>query len=1012
MSGRLRLAAMSITSRIRLFNRVIGLVFLLMVVVMTLSLAYSRQVLVNSVTRNMETVIKNAQVGRDLASLLAESNLLFNTFYGRNDFLKTQGDQLLGMGEKIVALSTDPELNSSVRHLVEHLRSILSCAAVLNNLLQEKNSLEQAIFSELDMLDEIIAEQTINQIFAGQDTSFTEQLSVQILDYRYSLLDIGKKFAELATGHGVPEAQKKGLRTRLDDLVLNLQMIAVSNRETSEHGSHLLAQVTKYRDLVDRYQKTMEDFTNEIQAFNSARATSLSLLRDMDAEIASSTRVTAQNITEFFLGTGASLLVIALLGMAGVIVATSWFLRSTINEPMEMVKKTLTAFSQGDLTARIRMHRSDEWSLIEKMLNTMAEELLASRHDLQQSEEKYREIFNTPSDAILIHDAQTGEIIDVNQAMLEMFGYSYEEALAQNIGTLSVNEPPYTSEDAIEKITRTIEHGPQRFDWRSRRKNGELFWSEVGLKYREFGGRRYVVAVVRDITERKQAEQLLAAEREQLAVTLRSIGDGVITTDTHGTIVFLNRVAEQLTGWSNDEARGRPVSEVFNIISEKTGEPCENPIQRVLETGKIIGLANHTTLIARDGTRRSIADSGAPIRDSESRIIGVVLVFRDVTNEQRMEEELLKVKKLESVGILAAGIAHDFNNILAAILGNIDLAARLVSGEEKATRLLSEARKATSRAARLTQQLLTFAKGGDPVKETATLPQLIREAADFVLHGSQVYCEYDIPDDLWPVSVDVGQISQVIQNIIINARHAMPEGGRIEVRCANVEDVGAATLLSIHRGKFVQITIKDHGVGIPREIIDKIFDPYYTTKQEGSGLGLAICHSIITKHDGYIQVHSEPGQGTTFHVYLPASEQVDLERGDTLDITPATTGARIMVMDDEEMLRSLAASQLAHLGHEAILVRDGEEAVQRYQELLDAGTPVDLIIMDLTIPGGMGGREAVRRILDINPKARVIVASGYSNDPVLANCREYGFIASVAKPFDLEEMQAVISAVL
>ncbi|WP_456385273.1 PAS domain S-box protein [Desulfolithobacter sp.] len=1004
--------SMSIASRIRLFNRVIGLAFLLMVLVMILSLSYTRQVLVNSVTGNLETVIKNAQVSRDLARLIAESNLLFHTFYGQREYLKTKGDQLLQMSGQIVHLSTDPELKRAANHLGDHIRSILSRAAELNSLLDEKKRQEQAIFKEIDMLDEIIAEQTINQIFAGRDTSFTEQLSVQLLDYRYRLLETGKKFSELANGYRVPEEEKKDLRRKLDELIRDLQIMAVACRETSEHGSRLLEQVTTYRDLLDRYQQKWGDFEREIKEFSEARAACLSLLRKMDMEIADSTRDADRHITGFFLGTGVFLLVIALLGVISVIIATKRFLHSTINEPMEKVREALTAFTRGDLATRVKMHRFDEWSQIEKMLNTMAEELLASRNDLQQSEERYREIFNSPSDAILIHDVQTGEIVDVNQAMLEMFGYTYEEALAQNFGTLSVNEPPYTFDDAFEKITRSIEYGPQRFDWRSRRKNGELFWSEVGLRYRKFAGKRYVVAVVRDITERKKAEELLAAERERLAVTLRSIGDGVIATDTDGSIALLNRVAEQLTGWSSDEARGRPASEVFNIVNEKTGEPCENPIQRVLETGKIIGLANHTVLIARDGTRRSIADSGAPICDSQSRIIGVVLVFRDVTSEKRMEEELLKVKKLESVGVLAAGIAHDFNNILAAVLGNIDLAARLVSGEEKASRLLSEARKATSRASRLTQQLLTFAKGGDPVRETATLPQLIREAADFVLHGSQVSCEYDIPDDLWPVSVDVGQISQVIQNIIINARHAMPEGGLIKVSCANVEDVGAETFLSIPRGRFVKITVRDHGTGIPSEIIDKIFDPYYTTKQEGSGLGLAICHSIITKHDGYIQVHSEPGQGTVFDIYLPASEQVGPEGREIPDTVSAATGARIMVMDDEEMLRSLVASQLAHLGHEAILVRDGEEAVRRYKELREAGTPVDLVIMDLTIPGGMGGREALRRILEVDPEARVIVASGYSNDPVLANCREYGFVASVAKPFDLKELQTVISSVL
>jgi len=317
----------------------------------------------------------------------------------------------------------------------------------------------------------------------------------------------------------------------------------------------------------------------------------------------------------------------------------------------------------------------------------------------------------------------------------------------------------------------------------------------------------------------------------------------------------------------------------------------------VIELGRIIGLANHTALIAKDGTVRSIADSGAPIRNSESNIIGVVLVFRDVTQEKKMEEELLKTRKLESIGVLAGGIAHDFNNILSAILGNIELASYRIAQEDSRTAsLLSDAEKATKRAAKLTDQLLTFSKGGEPVREITSLPEFIPESADFVLHGSQIVCSYSFPENLWMVDVDSGQIGQVIQNIIINANHAMPEGGVIAIKCSNVKDATAEALLSANNGDYVCITIQDTGVGIPKEIISKIFDPYFTTKQEGSGLGLAICHSIINKHDGYLTVHSITGKGTTFTLYLPAvrSQGNDDNVAEKPKSSPATKAARIM----------------------------------------------------------------------------------------------------------------------
>ena len=1005
---------LSISAKIKVFNLTIGLAFLLFLAVMIISLSHARTVFVKNVADNIETLVNNSHVGRNLAVLFSDSNLLFNTFYGREDYLLTEGRLLLEQAKHISQHSIDPELGESIRNIENHLQSSLALGAELNDILQKKNTIESTIFKKLDSLDEIIAEQTINQFFTGKDTSFLEHLSVQIIDYRHSLLEIGKYFAELSSSNIMTEKKQVNfLYTKIDNLLLSLRIITASDQQTYQQGKHLHLSMEEYKNIIHAYCAALASLSVEANAFNEEKTKSIELLQNTDANIVSTTTITNRNIRKFLLGTGAALFLIALLGLAFVLLATSYFQRSTINVPMAMLKKTLTSFSKGDLTAKIKMNRSDEWGLIGRLLNKMADDLLASHRDLQKSEEKYREIFNTPSEAIFIHDAKTGEILDVNQATLDIFGYPFKEALQQNIETLSSGEPPYTLMTATQYIENAKEQGPQLFDWRSKRKNGELFWSEVGLKYKKFSEHHYVVAVVRDITERKHAEQLLAAEREQLAVTLRSIGDGVITTDNDGAIIFLNKVAEQLTGWTNEGAKGKPAADIFNIINEKTGIPCKNPIQKVLELGKIIGLANHTALIARDGTVRSIADSGAPIRDSESKVIGVVLVFRDVTNEQKIKEELLKVRKLESIGVLAAGIAHDFNNILSAILGNIDLASRLMDKEDKAYSLLAEAQKATSRAVKLTQQLLTFAKGGDPIKENATLPQLIRDAADFVLHGSHISCNYSCPDDLWSVSVDVGQIGQVIQNIIINARHAMPEGGQIDIQCANVEDAATETLMSIHKGKFVRITIQDRGIGIPMEIIDKIFDPYFTSKQKGNGLGLAICHSIIKKHNGNITVQSQPGKGSKFNIYLPASDHSTIEStGRQKPIQQLAAPKSIMIMDDEEMLRIIAEAQLRQLGHKAILVADGSEAVSRYQELQEIGTPVDLIFMDLTIPGGMGGKEAVQKILQLDPDAKVIVSSGYSNDPVMANYREYGFVAALAKPFDLTELNHILTSVL
>ncbi len=629
---------------------------------------------------------------------------------------------------------------------------------------------------------------------------------------------------------------------------------------------------------------------------------------------------------------------------------------------------------------------------------------------LTESESTLRTLIDTTGTAYHVID-EHGNILEANQEYVRLSGHrKFTEIKGHNILEWTAEHDRVRNTLEVARCYRQGTIRNLEIDY----VDSEEHFTPVEINASVFKKKdqTLILAMIRDITERKKAEAALAAEKELLFVTLRSIGDAVITTDTEGRITSLNRVAEKLTGWVEEEARGQSSREVFNIISEKNGERCASPVQMVMEQGSIIGLASHTALIAKDGSRRVIADSGAPIRDRNSKIVGVVVVFRDISNEQRMEEELLKVKKLESVGVLAGGIAHDFNNILAAILGNIELAGMSIDSASEAQPLLLEAKKASIRAKDLTQQLLTFAKGGDPVKTTASLGNIIVDSANFVLHGSSVVCNYNIPKDLWHVDVDTGQISQVIQNIIINADQAMPDGGVIKVSCENITDIEKENV-ALPGQKFIKIAIADTGSGIPQKHIDRIFDPYFSTKQTGSGLGLAICHSIINKHDGNLSVQSTADKGTTFTIYLPVSTQTAHESGRfKQDIVEAECKASIMVMDDDVMVLDIAKRMLERFGHKVVLAENGQEAIELYREHFKSDHPVDAIIMDLTIPGGMGGKDAVQEILRINPEAKVVVASGYSNDPVMARYHDYGFNASISKPFMLADLRKVINSVL
>lgn len=510
----------------------------------------------------------------------------------------------------------------------------------------------------------------------------------------------------------------------------------------------------------------------------------------------------------------------------------------------------------------------------------------------------------------------------------------------------------------------------------------------------------------KEIADRKSAEESLAAEKERLSVTLRSIGDAVITTDTEGVIILINKAAEHLTGWTQKEAEGRLLHEIFQITDEKTGQRCENPVEKVLNQKSVVS-GNDTILRSRDGTERIIAESGAPIRDTNS-IIGVVLVFRDITEKRKIEQELLRTQKLESLGILAGGIAHDFNNILTGILNNVTL-AKLYAGKEKIKAPLTRVEKASLEAKNLTQQLLTFSKGGAPIKKVTSLAVLIKDSVSFALRGSNVRCHFYIPDDVWSVDVDEGQISQVISNLIINADEAMPEGGIIQVKAENVVINTGNTPLEA--GAYVKVSISDQGIGIPEQYVTKIFDPYFTTKQKGSGLGLATAYSIIRQHNGYCDVESEVGVGTTVHVWLPALRKQWKKREEKPQEIVRGTG-KILVIDDEEIVRDTARDVLHYVGYEVEVARNGEEALFLYQKALNAGTPFHAVIADLTIPGGMGGKETIQNLLEIDPDVKAIVSSGYSDDPVMAAFRKYGFCGVVVKPYTVGELSKTLHKVL
>jgi len=520
-----------------------------------------------------------------------------------------------------------------------------------------------------------------------------------------------------------------------------------------------------------------------------------------------------------------------------------------------------------------------------------------------------------------------------------------------------------------------------------------------------------LVGVTVDITARREAELALAAEKERLAVTLGSMSEGVITIDHRGKVLFMNKAAADMTQWRAEETVGRDVTDICVLQDAASGRETALPVKEVLEDGIHAEVPAQTVMKGRSERTRLVEGRLVPVANVSSKRVGAVLVLRDITERQRMEEKLQNAAKMESVGILAGGIAHDFNNILTAILSNLTLLQLDLSAMPEQASMLDDAVRATKRAAELTLQLLTFSKGGDPVRTAVHLPEVIREAATFSHRGSGVKSEFDMAADLWAADVDKAQISQVVQNLVINATQAMPNGGTLRISASN-ERIPAGSHPGLPEGDYVRIAIADTGSGIVPDHIAKIFDPYFTTKLQGHGLGLATVFSIIRRHQGHIEVSSAVGKGTTFTFWLPAAKSSESVAGASLGFAGAARGGRVLFMDDEEPILKMAEKLMKRMGLEFDSVVDGRAAIDRYRSAKEAGRPFDLVVMDLTIPGGMGGREAISVLRKFDPGVKAIVSSGYSSDLAMADFRKHGFRGMVAKPYDISELATVIRNVL
>ncbi len=755
-------------------------------------------------------------------------------------------------------------------------------------------------------------------------------------------------------------------------------------------------------------------------------------------------------------------------------VGIAYMLIDAISRPLLELTEYANKVAARDFSAQVDIRSDDEVGVLAKTMTNMAGEIKQRIDGLetavQEATEEVQETLaytaatiENLADGLFLLGARN-RVIDYNPALTNILGRS-TDLHGRRIDKLLGPQAAGFIERKTTELIRQYEsarssallgdsEGEQNdaqaaghtAELMVERADGTEFPIELTVSVVNLKGRWNTIGILRDITERKRAQQELQASRDELekrvqertaslteAVSLleqeiaerqraqeehkeaeakyRSIFEnaveGIFQSTPEGRFINANPAIARIFGYDSPE-------ELIESITDITNQLYVNPQDRedfvsLLKEQKQV-TAFEALQLRKDGTKIWCRLRARPIFDERGELQFIEGILQDITERKRTEEQLLKVVKLESIGALGGGIAHDFNNLLTAILGNISYTRLCLEPGHPGRERLDQAEIACQRARGLTQQFLAFAKGGAPIKKTVAISEIVEESSQLLLRGSNVDCRIHVPSDIRAIDADPGQIGQVISNLVINAQQAMPEGGTIAISAENVT-VTQEELPDLRDGAYVKISVEDQGCGIAPEHLHRIYDVYFTTKPQGSGLGLATSFVILRNHGGAITVDTRPGEGSRFDIYLPASKRKPAGSEPPQPEVVEGSG-RVLVMDDEGAIRDLSMEVLGMLGYEACTAKDGEECIRQYKQAMETERPFDAVILDLTVPGGMGGSAAIKKLKEIDPKVNAIVSSGYSDDPVMANYTEHGFRGVIPKPYDVVEMSRVLSIVI
>lgn len=677
------------------------------------------------------------------------------------------------------------------------------------------------------------------------------------------------------------------------------------------------------------------------------------------------------------------------------------YIREKVNELLSVVG---TAHLKPEELTDEMLLELDPISIVSKTFEQILDNTRDTNRELKIAKDEIEAIFNAAGVGIMVIDKELN-ILAFNREQVEIFDYDLPSIHEKKCYQANCRRDKMTFACGVKNVFQGEKMRVERWECR-----GHVF-NIVGEPIRDHNG-EIIQAVIcyLDITDRVRAEEEITREKDQLTVTLQAINEGVISLNKEWTVVLANDMAEKILGIRRNTLVGQNICDIIFSEEEKKHMVSYHHMNTGQRLYPYQGSVCKQMYI--DGSRRFVEIYQMPVYTGMNRLTAIVLILKDITERLNMENELLRRQKLESLSILTGGIAHDFNNILTAAMSNVAMAHIQMEKNGLSSEYLANAEQALQQARALVRQLSTFAKGGSPVKETTSLKELLEKIIQFTLSGARVSRNIIIAEDLDLVDIDTTQFGQVIHNLLLNAIQAMPEGGTLNLEGRN-RQITEKDTLTLSPGRYVQVSITDTGVGIPEEYQKKIFDPFFTTKKEGSGIGLATAYSIIKRHNGYITVESEEKRGTTFTVFIPSSSSA-LTAKDQPQVRPFPerhTG-RILIMDDDEMILKSTGSLLRTMGFEVDTVSDGEEALEISRRMRDMGKRYDCILMDLVIPGGMGGLDTITPMREIDPEVCIVVSSGYSQEEVLSNYRDYGFDGVIPKPYKIDELSSELNKIL